>query len=56
MMSKIKFFSELKKNHNIKETEFRELMGCFTLERVKEGHDVFSYGDVGNTFYIIIMG
>ena len=32
MMSKIKFFSEIKKNHSIKPNEFRELMQCFTLE------------------------
>ena len=56
MMSKIKFFSELKKNHHIKPSEFKELMQCFTLEKVKGGQDVFGIGDVGNTFYIIVHG
>jgi hypothetical protein len=31
-------------------------MQCFTLEKVKECKDVFGYGDIGNTFYVIIKG
>ena len=56
MMSKIKFFNELKNNYKMKDLEFRELMQCFTLQKVKEGKDVFCYGDIGKTFYIIIQG
>lgn len=55
-MSKIKFFSELKKHHKIKPSEFRELMQCFNLEKINEGQDLFHYGDIGNTFYVIIKG
>lgn len=31
-------------------------MNCFTLEKMKEGQNVFNIGDIGHTFYIIIKG
>lgn len=31
-------------------------MQCFTFEQVKKNENVFEYGDIGNTFYVIIKG
>lgn len=52
MGERIKFFADLK----LTKAHLKELMTCCYFETIKEGENVFDYGDEGDKFYIIIKG